>query len=355
MQKIYKNILLSIGVIILASAFVFLFKDAIIAVMLPLGVSGILAYFFIPIVNALEKRTNRTLSILITFAIVFFSALAVLRTIIPMLFYQILEVLNALPTYIERLSEYYAKIQAVLKSFSLPGDLEMVLTAQTDKLAQSADGFVSGFAQSIIQFFSSLSFLVFVPIITFYILKEREKLSEKCYFLVPVSIRTNVQKIMHIMNRELRKFLVGQLTVALIISTLTTIGATIVGLKYSLLLGIIMGVFNMIPFIGPLIGSVPILIAGLTISPEKFLMALLMITAVQQIDGMFITPRIIGNNIKAHPVAVMVCVLAGNALYGIVGMILSLPIFIMLRIIFKSIYAIIIENKLNNPIKNAKN
>lgn len=350
-----RKIAILLFALLAAALSLYLLRKAL-AVILPLLIcAGILSYFFMPIVRELEKRTHRTLAILLSFFIVFSVLLAFLRILIPLLFAQAMDIITLLPSYLEKAMDYLNIVKDHLKSLPLPGDMDVVIMNYGNKIAQMADGFLSGLAENISAVFSFLAFLLFLPVLTFYMLRDRRKIADACYYLVPQKWRPEVQKAMRNINRELRHFIVGQFTVALIHAVMSSAGSAVIGLKNALLLGFIMGMCNMIPYVGPIIGAVPILIAGLSMGVNTFIYALIMVLVVEQIDNLFISPRIIGNNIKTHPVIVMLCVLGGSAMFGLAGMLLALPAFIILRIICRSVYTAVIDYRTKVQTNYTKN
>ena len=110
-----------------------------------------------------------------------------------------------------------------------------------------------------------------------------------------------------------------------------------------------MGIFNVIPYIGPVLGSSPIILTAITDNSDKALLAFILIIAVQQIDNLLIQPRVIGSNLSIHPAVVILCVVAGSAVSDLGGMVLAIPVYIVLRILFKEFYKIFSERKQKFP------
>jgi predicted PurR-regulated permease PerM len=153
--------------------------------------------------------------------------------------------------------------------------------------------------------------------------------------LIPERARPEVLVLASRLNRAIGGFFRGQLVVALIVGVMVSIGLAIIGLPFWLLIGMIAGVFNMIPLIGPYIGAVPGIVIALT-AGDGFSQAIwvaVIMTAAQQIDNHFITPNVMQRVVKLHPAAVMLALLAGGTLGGLFGILLSVPIAAVLKIL----------------------
>ncbi|NLB77703.1 MAG: AI-2E family transporter, partial [Clostridiaceae bacterium] len=142
-------------------------------------------------------------------------------------------------------------------------------------------------------------------------------------------------------SRILAGFIQGQLMTALIVGVLETMGLILVGMKYPLVLGMIGGLANIIPYFGPYIGAIPALAIALTISPLKAVWVAAVYIVVQQIDNSFISPKIIEGRLGLHPVATIFAVLVGGEFFGIIGMLLAVPVMAILRVFVNKFVEII--------------
>ena len=168
-------------------------------------------------------------------------------------------------------------------------------------------------------------------------------------FLMPENIRTPAFYMFKNINRQLRDYIMGEFMIILLVSALMALALALFGFEYWLILGIIMGILNIIPYIGPVLGSVPILLIAAISGWDRFWLALILIVVVQQIDNLVIQPHIIANSVKIHPVIVLVCVIAGNSIGNLIGMVLAIPVYIILRIMFKEFYKYFTERKRKFP------
>jgi len=177
----------------------------------------------------------------------------------------------------------------------------------------------------------ALSHVLLVPLMSGYILADREALLCGVQYLIPVRWRGEVSRVTERIHRGLAGYIRGQLWVAIFVGALTGMGLYACQIPYALILGLSMTVCNVIPFFGPLLGTIPIVIVAAAAGGKRLLAALIVVIVVQQLDNLFISPRVMGSNLKMKPLPVMVSVLAGGMLAGMAGMLLALPVVIILR------------------------
>ncbi len=299
--------------------------------------ASIQAYIIYPFIKHLEKRVKRNIAIILGFLLIFAILFTVIMLLVPVFVGQIKKLVAFLPGYIDKIKKYIMEIPYL---YIFIENLNI-----NEKISMATDGFLKNFSpQNIISFLSSS---LLVPVIVYYILKEREKIKNVCLFILPSRMRTPSIYIFRDINRQLRDYIVGEFIIILTVSFLMALLLAMFGFEYWLILGIIMGIFNIIPYIGPIIGSLPILFTAFT--ENKVVLALILILAVQQIDNLIIHPRIISDSVKIHPVSVLLCVVAGSSVGNILGMVLAIPAFIIFRILFKEFYKYFSERKRNFP------
>lgn len=168
-------------------------------------------------------------------------------------------------------------------------------------------------------------------VITFYLLKDKEKAGNAFLSVFPYSWRDFLVETYIDIERVFKSFVSGQLIIALFVGVAETAGLWLLGAPYPILLGIVGGISNMIPYFGPFIGAVPAVIAMLFVSPMKTLLVVLLFVIVQQIDNNFISPKIIEGKLGIHPVITILAVFIGSEFFGIRGMLLAVPIYAILR------------------------
>lgn len=149
-----------------------------------------------------------------------------------------------------------------------------------------------------------------------------------------------ISKLLHRMNSTLSAYISGQAIECIFVAVATSIGYLIIGQPVAIVLGLVAGLTNMIPYVGPYIGIAPALMVSLAIAPKKIIWVIVVVIIVQQIDGNIIYPNIIGKTLKIHPLTIIMLLLAAGNIAGIPGMILCIPFYAVLKTIFNYIWSI---------------
>jgi predicted PurR-regulated permease PerM len=176
---------------------------------------------------------------------------------------------------------------------------------------------------------------VLAPVIAFYLLVDLPHVGRVFESLLPDRSKDEVHLVLNRLNRAIGGYFRGQLVVALIVGVMVSVGLAVLGLPFWLLVGMIAGLFNMIPLIGPYIGAIPGIVIALT-AGDGFSQAVwvaVIMTAAQQIDNHFITPNVMQRVVKLHPAVVMLALLAGGTIAGFMGLILAVPATATLKIV----------------------
>jgi predicted PurR-regulated permease PerM len=189
--------------------------------------------------------------------------------------------------------------------------------------------------------FHVLLILVLGPVIAFYLLVDVPHLRRVAESLIPDAARDEVMVVARKLNRAIGGFFRGQLFVALIVGVLCSIGLGIIQLKFWFLIGMIAGVFNVVPLIGPWVGGIPgVTVALTTGSPIKALLVVAIMVGVQQVDNHFITPQVMQRAVQLHPAVVMLALVAGGSLFGFLGLLLAVPAAAVLKIIVSHLWRV---------------
>jgi len=176
---------------------------------------------------------------------------------------------------------------------------------------------------------------VLAPIIAFYLIVDLPHLRKVARSLVPEAARGDVIVVARRLSHAIGGYFRGQLAVAFVVGTMSSIGMLIIDLPFWLIVGMVAGVFNMIPLIGPWVGAVPGIAIAITTGGglEKAIWVAVVMAIVQQIDNHFISPIVMQRAVKLHPAVVMMALLAGGTLLGFVGLLLAVPATAVIKII----------------------
>ncbi len=192
-----------------------------------------------------------------------------------------------------------------------------------------------------VEVFHVLLILFLAPVIAFYLLVDLPHLRKAAEELVPEPARDEVTVVAHRLNRAIGGFFRGQLLVATIVGVMCSVGLLVIGLRFWFLVGMIAGLFNVIPLIGPWVGGIPgVVIALTTGSPLQALGVVVVMVTAQQIDNHFITPQVMHRTVQLHPAAVILALLVGGTLGGFFGLLLAVPTAAVLKILLSHVWRV---------------
>lgn len=192
-----------------------------------------------------------------------------------------------------------------------------------------------------VRIFHVLLIFLLGPILAFYLLVDLPSLRRTALSLIPPRSEAEILHVAHRLNRAIGGFFRGQLAVALIVGVMCSIGLAAIGLQFWFLVGMIAGVFNLVPLIGPWIGGIPgVVIALTTGSPVKALLVVAIMAGAQQVDNHLITPYVMQRAVRLHPAAVVLALLAGGSLGGFFGLLLAVPVAAVLKILIGHVWRI---------------
>lgn len=315
------------------------FRKLIASIFTPLLISTLLYYVLRPLVNLLEKiRIRRTFGILLSFAavLVLFTVLSTYTsTVIVEQFNQLLKDLPTFEiTWEKTLSFLNSDWLEALPLDKFQDKLIEVLNSVPENLKTIFLGIVSTV--------TNIGTLIFmIPFILFYFLKDDKYFLSNVVSHVPKKYRDNADKIIKDVDTTLSSYITGQMLIALFVGIMMFGGYLIIGIKYSLLLGIFAMISSLIPFFGPTIGIIPALILSLgTNDLLMFIKVIVVMIVVQQIDNNFISPYIMGQRLNVHPVTVMLLITVGASLYGFLGLFLVVPLYAAAKVSAKHFYEI---------------
>lgn len=176
-----------------------------------------------------------------------------------------------------------------------------------------------------------------IPIISYYFLVDWKEINSRVIVLFPMKIRTIVQGIIKDIDKILTRYIVVQIILSALIGVVTFVILIILKVDFPIVLSAINAFFNIIPYFGPIIGSIPAILVAFTISTEKAIWTAVCLYLIQQIEGNIISPKFIGDNINMHPLIIIFLLIGGGELWGIWGMVLSVPIGVIIKVIYEDL------------------
>ncbi|MEG2290828.1 MAG: AI-2E family transporter [Clostridium sp.] len=299
-----------------------------------LGISFILAYGLKPISNAISEKFNikkRTTSVIIIIIILLLIILF-LYLIIP----AIIKESSNFGTMMDNIEVYITDIAVKLKIDDLP-ILDSLYMQINEKINVFLGGFSNNFLENLISASENIISCAIIPIATYYFLVDGDLMYNKILLILPTEKRIVVKKILSNIDKILSRYIVSQFLLSLIIGVLTFIILITIGVKFALVLAVLNGICNIIPYFGPIIGGIPAVFVALIDSPSKAVWALIGMFILQQIEGNILSPKITGDSTNMHPIIIIILLLIGEMSGGLVGMILAVPIGVIIKVIYEDI------------------
>ena len=310
-------------------------------VLTPFFIAFTLAYLLDPVTDRLESlKVSRTFAVLILMAGVFSLVLGTGLLIFPLLKLQAEYLVHNLPSYIAVIQEWTQPLLGIVgESEKTQGILNKELLKIGElplKAVSSITSFLWASATGLFNFILLLANLIIIPVVMFYLLRDYDLINKKMLNFVPVRLREGVLNLMKEMDEVLAGFVRGQLMVGLLMAGLYSIGLFFCGTPMSLFIGLLAGLANLVPYLGLVLGLLPAVILTFMQTQDWMLLfgVVGVFAVVQALEGIVITPRIVGEKIGLHPVAIMLAILLGAEFFGLVGVIISVPVVAALNVLF---------------------
>jgi len=310
-------------------------------VLTPFFIAFALAYLLDPVTDRLESlKISRTFSVLVLMAGVFALVTGIGLLIFPLLKLQAEHLVSNLPDYIAIMQEWmYPLLGVVGEPEKIQGILNRELLKVGElplKVISSVTSILWGSVAGLFSFILLLANLVIIPVVMFYLLRDYDLINKKMLSFVPARSREQVLSLIKEIDGVLAGFVRGQLMVGLIMAGLYSIGLFFCGTPMSLFIGLLAGLASLVPYLGLVFGFVPAAILTFMQTQDWVLVFGVagVFAVVQGLEGIIITPRIIGEKIGLHPVAIILAVLLGAEFFGLVGVIVSVPVAAALNVLF---------------------
>lgn len=325
-------------------------------VLTPFAIAALFAYLGDPVADWLEaKGISRTVSVVIVFLLLSVLITVLLLVLIPTLNSQVGKLIDTLPSFFEWARTKLAPLVARLNDLGVSTPDKDAMLEMVSSHWQEAGGFAATLLSSVSK--SGMAVvgwtmnLLLIPVVTFYLLRDWDVLKARVQELLPRHIEPTVTYLATESNSVLGSFLRGQLSVMLALGLIYAIGLWIVGLELGILIGMIAGVISFIPYLGTIVGMLLGVIAVLfQFGDVNHLIAVLAVFAVGQVlEGMILTPWLVGDRIGLHPVAVIFAVLAGGQLFGFLGILLALPAASVIMVVLRYIHRQYRRSRLYGP------
>jgi len=324
--------------LIFLAIFIYQIKD----VLLLLFGSFVISSALFPIVDWMSRKIPRGIVV----AFVYLAGLIIIITLlipfITVIATQLQGFVTKFPTYWEHIIKIVDDLEILAISSGLIPDYTQIIT-NAAKFGQNLLGRSIGFT---INLFTGIVAAFTLAIIVLFMLLDKNILKEGGLKVFPPKYREDVTHIIETISKKVGGYVRGQLSLMFIVGLLTAVGLQIVGIEFALLLGIIAGILEIVPIVGPVIASIPGIFVGFAQDPILGLWALLVYIIVQRIENHILTPMILGKFLEMHPLIIITAILVAASTLGVFGVILSPAIAAVIYVLAQELYIKKIEKQI---------
>lgn len=305
--------------------------------------SAILAYLFNPVINFLEsKKVNRLKGVLLLYLGIVALFLILAFLVIPKSTTEIKRLVVYMPMYLEKASSVIDELYN--KYYSTLGDLPPMFQGVQQVVMENIVGIehmvvngLKNFIGGIMNTFSKLVSLILTPILTFYFLVDKDYFKNTLMRFIPTKYKEDCKKLCFEIDDSLSKFVRGKIIMAAYVGIATSIVLLIMGIDFAIVIGFITGIADIIPYIGPFLGFLPAVFFAYLISPLKAIWIALFFVFIQWAENNILAPKVIGETTGIHPLIILISIIVGGGIFGVLGMILAVPVVAVFMILFKFI------------------
>lgn len=319
---------------------VFRFIGNVLNVISPLFIGFIVAWLFAPLVDKMTKKgMSRILASIIIYVVFILFLVVFFRIFIPIIYNELNELISTLPGIMTDITDFINNIFAKIdvEGVDIEGIKDSILngiTAYGNSISSSIPTTIVSIMSSL---FSGLGSIFFGLIIGLYMLFDFDNVTNLLLKLIPKRYQMEIANLLEDIGREVRKSVNGTLLVACMVFVCDTIGFSIIGLKSALLFGLFCGITDLIPYIGPYIGTAVAAVVAFTQSTLVGIGVLIIAIIVQLVESYILQPVVMSRATKLHPVTIICGLLIFGHFFGIIGMILAVPIMSIFKVIWKFI------------------
>jgi predicted PurR-regulated permease PerM len=304
-------------------------------------ISLILAYFLNPLVNIFERKgLNRFLSTLLVYIIILGTVVILSISVLPRTGRELRRLATNLPGYITALSTWFSSIYSGYSSTieempELVTSIEKVISANVDSLQSGLANGIERFIMIAVGMFTRIISWVLTPILTFYFLMDKDHFINKLKSFIPKKNKEETLYLFKQIDTALSEFIRGRLLMAVAVGITTTVFLFLMGIEFAIVIGFITGVADIIPYIGPFLGFVPAVIFAFIAGPIKAVWVGVFFILIQWGENNIIGPKILGKTTGMHPLTVLLSIIVGGTIFGVMGMLLSVPFVSVIIILYK--------------------
>lgn len=310
----------------------------------PFILALVLAYLMLPLVDFIARYLPRVVAILLVYVVFIGAVWALFSWLFPLIGSQVKELANDIPTYEKQFGQWSSQATEWYNNLPISPDvrqsIENSIKNSLGAIGSAVQGALVGAITAVSRAMGFIVGLFIIPFWLFYVLKDRDRGMNALNNMLPRAWRNDVWRILRITNGVLSQYIRGQIILALAVGLASTIGMLIVGAPFPMVLGLISGITEIVPVIGPILGAIPGLILA-AFHPEGWVMVLKVLVVyviVQQLENNLLVPKIQGDSVKLYPALIMVALVVGSQVGGLLGLVVAVPVAAILRDIYLYLY-----------------
>ncbi|WP_066370964.1 AI-2E family transporter [Neobacillus fumarioli] len=300
-------------------------------IILPFFIAGFITYLLHPVVEKLhEKGLHRGFAIILIYVLFFGGIGFALYKGIPAFIDQMKDLSENAPVFAQTYRDWIKTIQAHTRTW--PDGLQGKMNDGIDAFEKKLDSLLSLTIDILMKFLKSTLVIIIIPFIAFYMLKDIDLVKRAIWYLAPKQWRRQGARLLRDIDDSLGSYIRGQVLVCVIIGGAAALLFWIFHLRYPLLLGFIVGITDVIPYFGAIIGALPAVIIAATVSVKLVIITIGIILVLQFLEGNILSPYIFGRSLHMHPLLIMLAITAGGEIGGVIGLIIAVPSLVVLKV-----------------------
>jgi predicted PurR-regulated permease PerM len=316
------------------------------------GLAAVLAFALSGPVDMLNQRlSNRLLAILVTYLLVGILVVGGITVIAGPFVRQATDLAAALPQYANDLQARAPEVQTTLGQYGIQTDIDQLKAQAVSAIEQGGADVLKNLVGTLAEVGGMILDIVLALVISLYLLVDGPRFRERSLDIIPPRHRAKALFLQDNVSRVLGSYLRGQLTLALIIGVLAGVGTALLGLPYAVVLGVLAGLFELVPMFGPILSVVPAVLVALFMPFPTVVWVVLFFLAIQQVENNVLAPRISGHAVGLHPLGAMFALLAGFQLAGLLGGLFAVPLAGVLWVLLGAAYRnVLAEPRPHRPL-----
>ena len=325
-----RRAILYAGAVAVAVAVLWYFRG----VLLPVGLGIILAYLLAPMVRFFEEKGLSTVLAISAVYLILGVTLAVTCIYgFPRVIGQMENLARSLPDYGVMVTEHLERAREGMYRVKLPQTLQAAILSSVQRAELAVESAVEGFIDALFSTLGHTFSLLAAPVLAFYFLLDRQSLLSWGLNCVSERNQDDVLELLSDLDLVLMGFIRSRIVVSVFVAASVALLFTVLGLPYFLIVAVVAGLADLVPYFGPILGAIPALAVALARSPASAVKVLVALVVIQQVESAVVSPLVMGERVKLHPAWVIIALFAGAQVAGLLGMLVAVPVFASGRVI----------------------